>query len=553
MKYAFALLTIAFLLPFSAHADEMGMQTNDTLEPLPAKEWNPAAAAHLLRRAGFGGSLEDVHRLHAMGLDAAVESLLDWKGKPDPDVPAPRITVTTRPGREQYVAAGSEDARRKLRQEHRRRDLMQFAVMREWWLQVMLRTAHPLRERLTLFWHGHFTSSMRDVRNSYHMYKQNTLLRRHAAGNFRALLHGIAKDPAMLEYLDNRQNRKGHPNENFAREVMELFTLGAGNYSEADIKEAARALTGWTFGGNRFYFNRAQHDEGAKTILGRTANFDGEQFLDLLLEQPAASRYLAAKMFRYFAHEYPNDAVTAGLAQALVESDWELKPMLRTLLKSRAFFGPYARGTQIKSPVVLIVGLGRALDLDPELIVGGSVLASQLGQELMAPPNVKGWAGGRDWITTSILLERYNLCGTLVGAQADKTRGLSNRGRGQVYRARRMMENRMEPAGEQDMEMGGDMAGEQAGERGRRRGRRKPAPTYDVLKTVRLQKLTTPETILAHFCLTLYAMPASGELRATLGEYLVRDGGYPQNARAQRERLHGLLRLIVSTPEFQLN
>jgi len=534
------------LLSLPAHADDMAMQTGDTLEPLPAKDWTPAAAAHLLRRAGFGGSVADAQRLHAMGLDAAVGSLLDWEGKPDPDVPAPRIFQTTRPGRTQYMAAGSEDARRKLRQEWRRRDFMQFAVIREWWIQMMLRTRHPLRERMTLLWHGHFTSSMRDVRNSYHMYLQNTLLRRHAAGNFRDLLHAISKDPAMLEYLDNRQNRKGHPNENYAREVMELFTLGTGNYSEQDIKEAARALTGWTFGGNRFVFNKAQHDDGSKTIMGRTANFDGDQFLDLVLGQKAAPRYLAAKIFRYFAHDYPNEAVTNGLAQTLASHDWELKPMLRTLFRSRAFYGPYARGTQIKSPVVLLVGLGRSLDLDPELLVGGSALAAQLGQELMAPPNVKGWPGGRDWITTSILLERYNLCGTLVGAQQDKARGMSRQGRGQVYRLRRMMEKNLEPADDEaeSMEMTPPT---------RQRGRGRPAPTYDVLATVRDRELEAPNAILDHFCTTLFANEVNAELRATLADYLVRDGGYPQNARAQRERLHGLLRLIVSTPEFQLN
>ena len=545
MKLAPLLLLLALLLASPARADDMSMQTDDTLARLPDAGWTVDAAAHLLRRAGFGGSIEDAERLHAMGLDRAVDALLDWEGRPDPSVPSPKITLTARPDRAAYRAAGSEEERQKLRRQYRRADYMQMAAVREWWMQVMLRTEHPLRERLTLFWHGHFTSGHRDVRNSYHMYLQNTLLRRHAAGSFRDLLHAVSKDPAMLEYLDNRQNRKGHPNENYAREVMELFTLGVGNYTEDDIKEAARALSGWTFAGNRFVDNKGQHDDGAKTIFGKTGNFDGDQFLELLLAQEAAPRHIADRVFRYFAHDYPNDAVIGGLARTLARNDWEMRPMLRQLFRSQAFYGKYARGTQVKSPVVLLVSLVRSLEMNPDVMIGASVLAAQLGQNLMDPPNVKGWPGGRDWINTSILFERYNLCATLVGEQRDKTQGINRKNAGQMARMRRIMEMR-----EEGMEMGGDMAD---GVRNRRRRRPAPLPTYDVLKTVRAKDLDSPEAIVDHFCRTLFAVDVDPKVRATLLEYLKQDGGYPQRVRARRTRLHGMLRLLVSTPEFQLN
>ncbi|MFB3067028.1 MAG: DUF1800 family protein, partial [Planctomycetota bacterium] len=275
--------------------------TGDALKPLPAGEWSHATAAHLLRRAGFGGSPQDVERVYALGLDGAVQGLLAFQGKPDTGMAYLNLTVHGRQPRGAYLGL-SRDERRQKAQEWRRQDRMQFLAVREWWMRTMIGTAHPLRERMTLFWHGHFTSGYRDVRNSYHMYVQNALFRRYATGSFRELLTAVSKDPAMLEYLDNNRNRRGRPNENFARELMELFTMGVGNYTEKDIKEAARALTGWTFRQNEFVFAERLHDPGRKTFLGRTGYFTGDDVLRIILEQPATARYLARKTFRYFAH-----------------------------------------------------------------------------------------------------------------------------------------------------------------------------------------------------------------------------------------------------------
>ncbi|MHC4549617.1 MAG: DUF1800 domain-containing protein [Planctomycetota bacterium] len=518
------------------------------LAPLPAAEWTPGQAAHLLRRAGFGGTLEEVRDLHALGPEGAVDRLLAWEG-PDPNVTTPPITVTARPGRAALMGAPDQEARQRIVREWRRKDQLQFLGIREWWMQTMIATHHPLRERMVLFWHGHFTSGFRDVRNSYHLYVQNTLFRRHAAGDFRALLHAISRDPAMLEYLDNNRNRKQHPNENYAREVMELFTLGAGNYTEHDIKEAARALTGWTLVGNRFYFDRRQHDAGPKEFLGRQGNFGGDEVLDIILEQPAASRHLAARIYRYFVRDLPDRQVVEGLARTLRAGDWQLEPMLRQLFRSRAFYAQSATGTKIKSPVELLVGIYRGLGLDARQAYGLSLQAQVLGQSLMDPPNVKGWPGGRDWITTSHLLNRYNLAGAIVGLPQDKVRTLRGQAKG-MGRYLRMMEQmrRMDPSGAEMEGMDG-----MDPRRGRaRRGRGALPPSYDVVGEVRRRGLASAEEIVAFYGGTLLAHPLSDEMRATLVAYLNRDGAFRLDRAEARALLHGLLRLIVSTPEFQL-
>ena len=524
------------------------------LSPLPASAWNREAAAHLLRRAGFGGTAAEAESLHALGLEGAVDSLLDWEGQPDPRVPTPPIEVTARPGREE-LRDKTQEERQRITRAYRAADNRQYALIREWWMQTMIRTAHPARERLTLFWHGHFTSSYRDVRNSYHMFIQNTLLRRHAAGNFRELLDGISRDPAMLEYLDNNRNRKGQPNENYAREVMELFTLGVGNYTEKDIKEAARAFTGWTFVGNRFVFDRNQHDTAEKQFLGQQGAFDGAAVLDIILTQPAASRFLARKLFTYFAHAYPSDEIVEGLARTLRESDWELKPMLRRLFRSRSFSATPSVATRIKSPVELIVSLYRALGMDSTYAAGLSFLAGNLGQGLMDPPNVKGWAGGREWITTSNLLNRYNIAVSLVGMPEDKVRDMRNQN---IRGMRKMMMEAMQRDPD-SMEMGMEMSEEPAPSKKNKRGNRKRMAeyiekvTFDVAAEARSLGLTDANALVDHYCRTLLAVPASPELRRTLLDYLDQDGGFRMDAEDAPARLHGLLRLIVSTPEFQIS
>ncbi len=525
-----------------------------SLDPLPAAEWTPEAAGHLLRRAGFGGSPEDVRALHALGLDGALDALLGWEGQADAEIEGPGIAVTTQPGRDMRMAAGSPEELQQMVREHRRKDAMQLMRVREWWVQSMICTRFPLRERMVLFWHGHFTSGYRDVRNSYHMYIQNTLFRRRAAGSFRALLHEISKDPAMLEYLDNNRNRKEHPNENYAREVMELFTLGTGNYTEDDIKELARGLTGWTFEGNRFAFHERAHDGGGKTFLGRRGRFDGDEMLDIILDQPAASRHLAGRLWAYFAGGDADPAVIDGLAKTLRDGDWQLAPALRQLFRSRAFFA--TAGQRIKSPVELIVGLYRTTGLESRGAFGLSLAAEALGQALLDPPNVKGWPGGRDWITTSLLFSRYNVASAIVGLPGDRARLLDGMGaEGPAGKGLRLLERarRVDPNGE-EMEGMGPGEGMEEDEaprygRGRRRGEGF-APVYDVLGEVRERGLITPEEIVDFYARAFLVVPPPADLRATLVEYLK---GLDLSRPDAKEMLHGLLRLLVSTPEFQLS
>jgi uncharacterized protein (DUF1800 family) len=283
--------------------------------------------------------------------------------------------------------------------------------LRAWWLEEMRGTPSALTEKMALFWHNHFVSSDQKVRSPQLMYRQNALLRRHALGNFGLLLHEIARDPAMVIYLDNASNRKGQPNENFAREVMELFTLGEGHYSEPDIKEVARAFTGWSIEPDRgeFVFRTALHDEGYKNVLGRSGYMNGDDVLNVLLAQPRTAEHIVEKLWREFVSPTPEPAEVKRIARLFRDSGYEIKAALRALLTSDAFYAPQHRATLIKSPVELIVGTLRQFDFATGEMLPFAFSAAQLGQNLFAPPNVKGWAGGEAWINSTTLLARKQL------------------------------------------------------------------------------------------------------------------------------------------------
>ena len=289
------------------------------------------------------------------------------------------------------------------------REMFQKAFeLRSWWLTEMLVTPSPLTEKMTLFWHNHFVSSQQKVRSPQLMYRQNALLRRHALGNFGRLLQAVARDPAMVIYLDSASNRKGQPNENFAREVMELFTLGEGHYTERDVKEAARAFTGWGIDPDRgeFVFRRLAHDDGVKTVLGRTGNLDGDAVLGVLLAQPQTAELIVAKLWREFVAPDPDPGEVRRIAQVFRDSGYEIRPALRALLTSDAFYDPGNRAALIKSPVELVVGTLRQFNFatgEPLPFVLGVAV---LGQNLFSPPNVKGWPGGEMWINSTTLLAR---------------------------------------------------------------------------------------------------------------------------------------------------
>ncbi len=291
-------------------------------------------------------------------------------------------------------------------------------ALRAWWVQEMLATPSPLTERMTLFWHNHFVSSQQKVRIARLMYGQNAMLRANALGNFGTLLHAAAKDPAMLIYLDSAQNRKGQPNENFAREVMELFTAGEGKYTETDIKEAARAFTGWSV--NRetgeYLFRPGAHDYGYKTVLGKSGQFDGDAVLDILLAQPATAEFITAKLWREFVSPDPDPREVKRIAQAFRSSSYDIRTALRGVLLSDAFWARDNRGTLVKSPIEFVVGSLRQLEIPPPNGLPFAVLAAGMGQNLFSPPNVKGWPGGNAWIDANTLLARKQFVDRLARA-----------------------------------------------------------------------------------------------------------------------------------------
>ncbi len=406
------------------------------LRPLAPAAFGYPEARHLLWRAGFGGTPTQIRALTDWGIERAVGYLVDPDGIADPAPPAADtfeagiMRPPTREERAQYRRAQrgrDENALARFRAERQRRqrsDRQQIRQMQRWWLERMIETPRPLEEKMTLFWHGHFATSYRTIENSYHMYLQNQLFREHALGNFGDLLFAIIRDPAMLKYLDNDRNRRGAPNENLAREIMELFALGEGNYDERDIKEGARALTGYTFEFNDFLFDEARHDPAPKRIFGTSGNFDGDDFVRMILERRACSEFIAAKLYAFFVRSVPLDRrdplyepatrVIRRMASTLLRARYELGPVLSELFRSEHFHHPAFRCERIKSPVELVVGAVRSLGTPVRDLGVLNDALGLMGQQLFFPPNVAGWEGGRTWINTSTLYVRQNILAFLL-------------------------------------------------------------------------------------------------------------------------------------------
>jgi uncharacterized protein (DUF1800 family) len=388
------------------------------LKSLSAERWNYETAAHLLNRAGFGGPPDAIQKLADLGLDKAVSSLLDYENVPDP-TPAP-VWAKPDPAENERLRAAAQKAtpeeRRKLYQAEMRVQYERLMELRGWWLQRLAHGPRPFQEKMVLFWHGHFATSFEKVRNAYYLWRQNELFRRLATGNWLELLTMTGQDPAMLIWLDQAESRREHPNENYAREVMELFSLGEGHYTEKDVTEGARALTGWSLDrlNEKFIYRPFFHDNGTKTFLGRTGNLDGDDVMAQIVAQPQAARFITAKLWNYFAGQPPPDSLNDALAAVLRGNGNNFKPFLRVLVRSEEFYDPAVIRNEVKSPVQWLVGSARMLECDlPPTLVCEAVLRN-LGQDLFAPPNVKGWDGGITWITTTTLLARYNDAAMLI-------------------------------------------------------------------------------------------------------------------------------------------
>jgi hypothetical protein len=377
-------------------------------EPSRERPWTMATVAHLHRRAAFSPSRDVLERDLSAGPSESVDRLLKGEPKNALGTPASELEAM-------LEAMGSQLA-----------PSADLARIQAIWLYRMIFTPHPLRERMTLFWHNHFATSNLKVQSPLLMQRQNDLFRAHALGDFRALVRAIGKDPAMLYWLDSTINRKSKPNENYAREVMELFTLGRGHYTERDIKEAARAFTGWFVVRDQFEEVPRQHDGGPKSILGETGNFAGDDIPAILLKQPACAEFICRKLFRYFVSETdaPADALLAPLAAALRDSGFQIQKPVEMILRSNLFFDPSALRRRVKSPVEFAVGTIRALEVLNPTVATAALAESceRMGQSLYAPPSVAGWDGGPGWINSTAMLARANLALGLL-AEADTPLG----------------------------------------------------------------------------------------------------------------------------------
>ena len=373
-----------------------GASLIDPLAPISAGRFDRDAARHLLRRAGFGPRPGQVERALERGLEATLGTLLE----------PPEHPGTLREDARHLLAAGRIEA------------------LQSWWMALILGDHDPLRERMTLAWHDHFATSSDKVDDVRLMHRQNEMLRDLALGDFRDLLQAVATDPAMLVWLDGNENRRGRPNENFARELMELFALGIGQYTERDVTEAARALTGWGTLGRGFHFRPEHHDGGTKRVFGRSGAFAGEQLLELVLEHPACPAWVARRLLAEFVTAKPADGDVRAVAELLVEQDWNVGRTLARLLRSELFFAPEHRRARIAGPVELVAFTIRATAA-PTPPAEASRAAAEMGQALFRPPSVKGWDGGRSWIDAGTWVARHNFLARLA---ASHRAGRSGRG-----------------------------------------------------------------------------------------------------------------------------
>lgn len=355
---------------------------------------------HLVSRTALGQEWGGVKALQGKTRTEAINILLKPSVSKFP--PAPKLTAWSNLQKmSMQGGAGKQRARKMMMREGDR--------LKRWWMLHLLKTDAPVNEHMTLFWHNHFTSSLEKVEQPKLMYLQNKLLRDNALGNFRALLHKVARDPAMLVYLDGFENVKDSPNENFARELLELFTLGRGHYNENDVKAAAIAFTGWGVDRDKgvFVYDAQKHDHKTVTFMGRTGQFNGDQIIDIILEKPRVAEFIAEKFWNEFVSDSsPDYRYIRNWGAAFRKSNYNIRTLLYEVLNSSVFWSPEYRGTLTKSPIDLVVGTFRALPFpklpDKELVH----ITQLLGQDLFDPPTVKGWSGGNSWIDTQTLLVR---------------------------------------------------------------------------------------------------------------------------------------------------
>jgi uncharacterized protein (DUF1800 family) len=504
---------------------------------LPQAEttWTPYEAAHLLNRAGFGGSPDEVRTLHAMDRENAVEFLISPAEAPGA-FPMPtwasnasaqaamrerrelqrKTQLSMRDKSSEEIDKAKRESRKAIQQENRRLG----REAQSWWFRRMLASRAPLREKMTLFWHDHFATSLQKVKQPVFIIRQNQMFRENAFGSFRDLTQAILLDPAMMLYLDTQSSRKGHPNENFAREVMELFTLGEGNYTEADINQAARAFTGYQLNratGN-VYHNRKQWDSSDKTIFGNTGPYDGKAVIALIFQKREAARFITGKLWEFFVYENPPDAALEALTDSFLKADFQTGPLLREIFLSKEFYSEKAVRTQIKCPLQYIISLLKQLELDNPPVGFPIIAEQQLGQIPFLPPNVAGWDWGKAWINTNTLLSRYNLAGFLTKGTGIDENAIAN----------------------QKMKAPG------MGKGPKRMGRDWQGPDYEkiVPRSLREDPATLVDSLIARF----FQAPVPAKARASFIDYATAKQGVIFTNKETAELCH----LILSTPYYQL-
>lgn len=602
---AFSLLTLATLASTQdTWAQSAGVDAQrDQLAPIAISSWNYERAAHLLERAGFGGTPEQIAALAAMTPAAAVRSLVYFQdadnshlkpfvhsGIHDPGLePFP----PSRPATTEMAKATGEALGIKVKPEGNRRlqpvvnkffywlraSVLETNRVSYWWADRMVNSNAPLQEKMALFWHGHFAINESKVRDYRKLLNELTLFHDMGTGSFRDLMVAVAQDPAMLSFLDAGVNVKGAANENFAREIMELFTMGVGNYSEKDIREAARAFTGWNYVDVSFVVNDAEHDDGVKEFLGRSGNFDGVQIIDIIMEQDATAEHIAGKLYRFFVREDLSPALQAQLGDILRDADYEIAPLLETIFLSQDFYSNASVGTQIKSPVQLAVSTYRKLGLNEVPGVPDfNQSTGALGQSLFRPPTVAGWAGGRTWITPGLLLERGNFARDVLFPDinfippdrvngSDEIRSVADRvrqgmditsatqpsavGEGQVMAESNMLADRDEDF---NTRYGSFRGWQMAIERVI------PIPRQtaktDLSSMVIEEQLSSTADVVDYFIARFLRVSPDQQTRAKLIAFLNEDLGTSDIATAQtymEDSLRLLLHIVMSQPEYQLS
>ena len=575
------------------------------LTPITAADWSYDRAEHLLGRAGFSGTPAEIQKLADMTPEQAVRSLVYYDSVSNDHLPSFEHSgfwdatlmgfPPSRPAATELAMKQGESMGVRVKPEHVNRHMQpvsdrffywlratQLETRRVgyWWAERMLDTDRPLEEKMALFWHGHFATAQNKVRDYRKMLGQIALFERHATGNFGDLLVAVAQDPGMLYYLDAGVNVKGAANENFAREVMELFTMGVGNYREQDVREAARAFTGWNFENLDFVVNAALHDDGSKMFLGRTGDFDGVDVLDIILEQPATAEYIAAKVFRFFVRDDPSPALTARLGTVLRDNDYELRPLLTTVFLSRDFYSEASHGTHIKGPVEHVITMLKQLGAeDVPGVPDFNDTTIALGQHLLNPPSVAGWAQGRSWITPALLQQRGNvafdyLFPNIIDFQDPNF--LSRRGDGIVgERLRRGLDFgaaiALEDAEDEEKMLAFDLAARErdelfntrvSGYRAWAQAMQKLIPTPRGTARIALTQIvldsgvaTTGEAVDALLDRFL-RVPVSADTRQAFVALLEAELGTTDLARAEtymEDPLRMVTHLIMSTPEYQID